>query len=272
MTTAFLFLLVVVLAVTGVSVFAKAKRNDKSAVSKLYEQRRASGKIHPFEDAVLKSLLKVSKVTATPSKYGIYKMFSPLSSSSNPCAAPVVYGTSFGLNTCYPYVDYDTNQTFSNIFQYNSTFGTVYEYSNGNCSGSATHNSYPLNTCVGEYSQIKLFSSSSSPVVSTKPGALFTIYGSQQNCQNNTGNGIQGLIWQATTTNNCFTYDTIANMGNSSSWTCVSSSITELLYNETSTCYGQVSDGYTFPISAASCQNSEEGDFATGWVRYGCNA
>lgn len=262
-----LFAIIAIFIATGALVFATKKSNTLS-LRKFYENQRASGKLHPFGDAVLKSLLGASKVTSTPSAYGIYKDFSILSTPSNPCAAPVLYGSSFGLNVCYPYVDYDTNQTFSNLFKYNSTFGTRFNYNSSDCSGPFMAESLPLNTCNDNI--FKLLPSSSSPVVSTKSGASLTVYGTQQNCLNNTGKGIQGMIYQATTTNNCFTYDTLANLGNSSSWTCVTGSITYLEYNETSNCYGQVSYGSTFPISEASCQQ-QGGDIASGWVRYGCN-
>jgi len=273
--TAFLVFLVAFLVVMGTMALTdskKAHEHKRNSLVEFYKKQRASGVLHPFGNAVLKSLLGVSKATATPSKYGIYKGYSPLSSASNQCAAPVVFASSFGLNICYTYVDPYYNTSGSNIMKYNSTAGTYYDYNTTDCTGPYTTGTLQINACdaASDY-RAKLFPSSSSPVVSTKPGALFTIYGSQSNCQAANGNGIQGIVYQPTTTNNCFTYDTVANMGNSSSWTCVSSSITQLLYNESSTCYGQIIDGYTFPAAQASCQVNNEGDLATGWVNVGCN-
>jgi len=253
------------LALTSKNVAPKSK-----TLRQIYENKKSSGKLSVFGEAVFKALLGTpAKASATPSAYGIYKVFSPLSSASNQCASPTVYGTSFGLNICYSYLDYDTNQTYSNIFKYNSTFGTLREYNTSDCTGSPMVNSLPLNTC--QENDFKLLPSSSSPVVSTKPGAAFTVYSTKSNCQGNTGKGVQGMTWESTTTNNCFTYDTIAMMGNSSSWTCVSSSITYLEYNTSSSCYGQVSYGQTFPIADVACQSNMEGGFATGWVIQGCN-
>ena len=173
--TLLLVSLVTFLVVKGTVLAGSNNRNDNNFLLKIYQQQRASGKLHPFGEVVLQSLLGSSKATATPSKYGSYKVYSPLSTASNPCAAPVVFGASFGLGICYAIVDPITNTTGSNIIHYNSTTGSYKQYNTNNCTGPvANSGSVSINACASD-NIVKFLPSSSSPAVSTKPGALFTL-------------------------------------------------------------------------------------------------
>ena len=102
------------------------------------------------------------------------------------------------------------------------------------------------------------------------PFFLFRTYATKNNCQGSTGSGIQGGLWLAFTNNNCYVYDTIINLGNSSSWACTApDAFTYIAYNETSNCYGQ-GQAATFPSSALNCQQAEYIGMTYGWTSYTC--
>jgi len=229
---------------------------------------RAVGTRSIFDSALNILLNPAARVTATPKSYVIVKDFY-LGSQTTPCKSPVTQGLSIGQNICYPEFNYDTNTTEYAKFTSNSTAATYTAYSDSACSLVIESHVAPIGQCAGDYTTKVLVSDTAS--ISSYPGALFTTYATNTSCASQSG-PIQGAVWVPTTTNNCFVYDTLANLGNSSSWTCSSANaVTYLAYNESSTCMYHA-EGETFP-STAACGNPvpEQSGFATGWTTYSCN-
>jgi len=251
---------------------------QRNFLSTQYQRHRSTGKLSTFADSIYRALLGSGSATATPSKYGIMRTF-PAGNTSSPCASPVGEGLSFGLNVCYNLFDYETNTTNSAIYKYSSTTATATFYNSTGCTGSVANKmTAPIGSCAPE-GVTKILAASTSPVVSTNPGFSATVYDTQKNCKSKGTAGIQGMMWVPTTTNNCVVYDTVANMGTSSSWACTGpNSATFIAYNTTSNCYGQ-GEAETFPLYpsssvpyGANCGMQETEGLVSGFVAYGCSS